>query len=84
MEKGRKNKMSSTKKILLSMLAGLIIGIALYYILPEGFFKEKVLVNGVFYLFGQGFIRLLQMLVVPLVFFSIGTGVMQMRDVKIW
>lgn len=42
---------------------------------------KKILVDGVFFLFGQGFIRLLQMLVVPLVFFSIATGVMQMKDV---
>lgn len=77
-----KNKMSSTKKILLSMLLGLVIGIGLHYLVPDGFFKQSVLIDGVFYLFGQGFVRLLQMLVVPLVFFSIGTGVMQMRDIS--
>lgn len=77
-----KKKMSSTKKILLSMLIGLVVGIGLHYIIPDGFFKQSVLIDGVFFLFGQGFVRLLQMLVVPLVFFSIGTGVMQMRDVS--
>ena len=75
-------KMSATKKILLSMLIGLVVGIGLHYIVPDGFFKKSVLIDGVFFLFGQGFVRLLQMLVVPLVFFSIGTGVMQMRDVS--
>src|SRR5690625_1568417 len=74
--------MSSTKKILLSMLIGLVVGIGLHYLIPDGFFKQSVLIDGVFYLFGQGFVRLLQMLVVPLVFFSIGTGVMQMKDVS--
>ena len=69
-------KMSATKKILLSMLIGLVVGIGLHYIVPDGFFKQSVLIDGVFFLFGQGFVRLLQMLVVPLVFFSIGTGVM--------
>lgn len=77
-----KKKMSSTKKILLSMLIGLVVGIGLHYLIPDGFFKQSVLIDGVFFLFGQGFVRLLQMLVVPLVFFSIGTGVMQMRDVS--
>ena len=64
------------------MLIGLVVGIGLHYIVPDGFFKKSVLIDGVFFLFGQGFVRLLQMLVVPLVFFSIGTGVMQMRDVS--
>lgn len=77
-----KKKMSATKKILLSMLIGLIVGIGLHYIIPDGFFKQSILIDGLFFLFGQGFVRLLQMLVVPLVFFSIGTGVMQMRDVS--
>ena len=62
-----KKKMSSTKKILLSMLIGLVVGIGLHYLIPDGFFKQSVLIDGVFYLFGQGFVRLLQMLVVPLV-----------------
>ena len=82
MTETEKKKMNPTKKILLSMLIGLLVGIALHYTIPDGFFKQSVLIDGVFFLFGQGFIRLLQMLVVPLVFFSIGTGVMQMRDIS--
>ena len=82
MTANEKKKMSATKKILLSMLIGLVVGIGLHYIVPDGFFKKSILIDGVFFLFGQGFVRLLQMLVVPLVFFSIGTGVMQMRDVS--
>ena len=41
-----------------------------------------MLVNGVFDVLGQGFIRLMQMLVVPLVFFSLVTGAMSMGDTK--
>lgn len=74
--------MSATKKIFYSMLIGLVLGIILHYALPDGYFKQTILVDGFFYLFGQGFVRLLQMLVVPLVFFSIATGVMQMKDVS--
>lgn len=75
-------QMSATKKIFYAMLVGLVLGIALHYTLPDGYFKQTILVDGVFYLLGQGFVRLLQMLVVPLVFFSITTGVMQMKDVS--
>lgn len=81
-EKSKEKKTNATKKILYSMLLGLALGILLFYILPDGYVKEKVLVNGIFYLFGQGFVRLLQMVVVPLVFFSITTGVMQMKDIS--
>lgn len=77
-----KKKMSATKKIFYAMLLGLLLGIALHYILPDGYFKQTVLIDGIFYLFGQGFVRALQMLVVPLVFFSITTGVMQMNDIS--
>lgn len=76
-----KKKMSSTKKILYSMLLGLAVGLLLYYLLPDGYIKQTIFIDGIFYLLGQGFVRSLQMLVVPLVFFSITTGVMQMKDV---
>ncbi|WP_213818525.1 dicarboxylate/amino acid:cation symporter [Garciella nitratireducens] len=75
-----KNKMSSTKQIMLALLFGLIIGLLLHYILGEGWLRDTVLVDGLFYFIGQGFVRLLQMLVVPLVFFSISSGAMAMGD----
>lgn len=78
----KSEKMSSTKKILLSMLIGLVVGLALHYLLPDGYIKQTILVDGLFYLLGQGFVRMLQMLVVPLVFFSITCGVMQMNDIS--
>lgn len=43
-------------------------------------FRDTVLVDRVLYLLGQGFIRALQMLVVPLVLFSIAGGTMAMGD----
>ena len=81
-EETKIKKMSATKKILYSMLIGLVVGLILHYALPDGYIKQTVLIDGLFYLLGQGFVRLLQMLVVPLVFFSITTGVMQMKDVS--
>ena len=50
--------------------------------MPNGFIKDTVLINGVFYVVGQGFIRLMQMLVVPLVFCSLVCGSMAIGDTK--
>src|SRR5690625_6350325 len=44
--------------------------------------KDDIIVEGVFYLIGQMFIRDMQMLVVPLVFFSIADGCRNMGDTK--
>ena len=45
-------------------------------------FVQNVLVNGIFYVVGQGFIRLMQMLVVPLVFCSLICGATAIGDSK--
>lgn len=44
--------------------------------------KDTVFVNGIFYVVGNGFIRLMKMLVVPLVFCSLVCGSMAMGDTK--
>ena len=75
-----KKKMSLTTKIFLALVLGIVAGIALHYLLPEGHLRDKVLVEGVFTVLGQAFLRLLQMLVVPLVFFSLSTGALSMGD----
>ena len=75
-----KKKMSLTTKIFLALILGIIAGIALHYLLPAGHLRDKVLVEGVFTVLGQAFLRLLQMLVVPLVFFSLSTGALSMGD----
>ena len=41
-----------------------------------------MIVNGIFYVIGQGFIRLMQMLVVPLVFCSLVCGSMAIGDTR--
>ena len=75
-----KKKMSLTTKIFLALILGIVAGIALHYLLPAGHLRDKVLVEGVFTVLGQAFLRLLQMLVVPLVFFSLSTGALSMGD----
>ncbi len=47
-----------------------------------GTVRDDIFVNGIFYVVGQGFIRLMQMLVVPLVFCSIVCGAAFIGDTK--
>ena len=54
----------------------------LYYWVPNGTFRDDVLINGVFYVVGDGFLRLMQMLVVPLVFCSLVCGSAAIGDTK--
>ena len=46
------------------------------------FIKDVILMENVFYLGGNLFIKLMKMLVVPLVFFSIIVGVASISDIK--
>lgn len=75
-EKGprRLPRLGLTSQILLALVLGLLCGVVLHYAVPAGAVRDDILVGGVFYLVGQGFIRLMQMLVVPLVFCSIVCG----------
>ena len=59
-----------------------MVGVVVHYVIPEGGFRDDVLINGIFYVIGNGFIRLMQMLVVPLVFCSLVCGSMAIGDTK--
>lgn len=78
MEKSK--KLSLSAKILISLVLGAITGVLIYYLLPAGQIRDDILIEGVFRFIGQGFMNLLQMLVVPLVFFSLSTGALSMGD----
>ena len=54
----------------------------IHYWIPSSYIKDTVIVEGVLYVIGQGFIRLMQMLVVPLVFCSLVCGSMSIGDTK--
>ena len=71
-----KKKMGLTTKIFISLLAGALFGVILCYLVPKSSIKDDVIVEGILYVIGQGFIRLMKMLVVPLVFCSIVCGSM--------
>lgn len=77
-----KKKLGLTTKIFIALILGAVFGILLHYAVPSGQIKDTILVEGVLYVIGQGFIRLMKMLVVPLVFCSIVCGSMSIGDTK--
>lgn len=68
--------------ILIGMVLGLIVGLIVNFYVTDPFIKDIVLMNNVFYLGGNLFIKLMKMLVVPLVFFSIVVGVASISDIR--
>ncbi len=68
--------------MLIGMILGFIVGLILNFYVSDPFIKDIVLRDNIFYLGGTGFIRLMKMLVVPLVFFSIVVGVASISDIK--
>lgn len=75
-QKKEKKKIGLTTKIFIALLAGAVFGIILCYAVPSGHIKDDIIVEGVLYVVGQGFIKLMKMLVVPLVFCSLVCGSM--------
>ena len=77
-----KKKFNLTTKIFIALILGAICGIVLHYIVPASNFRDKILIEGVFYIIGNGFLKLMQMLVVPLVFCSLVCGAAAIGDTK--
>lgn len=82
MAKAKKKKMALSVKIFIALIAGALLGVVIHYFVPESYIRDTVIINGVLYVIGQGFIRLMQMLVVPLVFCSLVCGSMAIGDTK--
>lgn len=74
-------KMSLTTKIMIGMVTGLIFGVIANRINVP--FINDYLVNGLFHMIGTAFVNALKMLVVPLVVFSLLTGVFGISDVRL-
>ena len=81
-EKKEKKKLGLSTTIFLSLIIGALFGVVIHYWVPESYFRDTVLIEGILYVVGQGFIRLMQMLVVPLVFCSLVCGSMAIGDTK--
>src|SRR5690554_747803 len=76
-----KKKMSLTTKVLIGLILGVITGIIVFNF-PSGLLKDTILINGIFQLLGQIFLRGIMMLVVPLVFISLVNGTASIGDIK--
>ena len=75
-----KKKMGLTTKIFIGLIGGLIVGIIFNLFIPHSYVRDTVFVDGIFYVVGNGFIRLMKMLVVPLVFCSLVCGASAIGD----
>ncbi|MCM1500280.1 MAG: dicarboxylate/amino acid:cation symporter [Clostridium sp.] len=78
----KRKKMGLTAKIFAGLIGGLILGVILNLCVPHSYFRDTILVDGLFYVVGNGFIRLMKMLVVPLVFCSLVCGSSAIGDTK--
>ena len=74
--------MGLSTKIFIALLAGIVFGLLINFFLPTGVLKDTILIDGVLYIIGNGFIRLMQMLVIPLVICSLICGTMSIGDTK--
>ena len=79
--KGKK-KLGLTTQIFIALIVGAIVGIVINSFFIDVDAVNDVLVSGFFYVIGQGFINLMKMLVVPLVFCSIVCGAAAIGDTK--
>lgn len=77
-----KKKIGLSTQIFIALLIGALFGVVIHYWIPSSYIKDTVIVEGVLYVVGHGFIRLMQMLVVPLVFCSLICGSMAIGDTK--
>ncbi len=75
-------KISLGNWMLISLILGLIAGLYLNLYVHDNFIKDFILIDNVFYLGGNIFIRLMKMLVVPLVFCSIVVGMYSISDIR--
>ena len=78
----RLKKISLGNWILIGMILGIIVGLFLNLFVNNHFIKDIILIDNVFYLGGNIFIRLMKMLAVPLVFCSLVVGVSSISDIR--
>ena len=79
---GKGKTVNMTTWILVALIVGIVVGLVCSGFVKEGDWFDTYIIEGVFYVLGQWFIRLMQMLVVPLVFCSIVCGAASMADPK--
>jgi len=84
MKSGSKKKMTLTAKVMIGMGLGLLVGLAINLsgLNAEGSWVHTYVTNGLFHIVGVMFVMALKMLVVPLVFFSLISGVIGIGDIR--
>ena len=75
-------KLSLGNWILISMFLGILTGLFLNVYVDNHFIKDFILMDNIFYLGGDIFIKLMKMLVVPLVFCSIIMSLASISDIR--
>jgi Na+/H+-dicarboxylate symporter len=74
--------MSFTKKVLFSMVAGIVVGLLINNFFLPNQLIESVLINQIFHSVSSIFLILLKMIVLPLIFVSIISGIISINDVN--
>ncbi len=79
-----RKKMTLTTKVLWAMALGALLGLVINYssMGSKGTFLDTYIINGLFALIGTLFVKALKMLVVPLVLFSLLSGVIGIGDIR--
>jgi Na+/H+-dicarboxylate symporter len=77
--------MNLTVKVIVGMALGIVVGLGINFsgLNSEGSFVQEFITSGLFYVVGKMFINALNMMVVPLVLFSLICGVCGIGDVKL-
>lgn len=77
--------MNLTVKVIVGMALGIVVGLAINFsgLNSEGGFVQEFITGGLFHVVGKMFINALNMMVVPLVLFSLICGVCGIGDVKL-
>ena len=75
-------KISLGNWILIAMILGTLTGLFLNFYVEDPLIKNYILMDNVFYVGGELFIRLMKMLVVPLVFCSIIMSLASISDIR--
>ncbi|WP_317931206.1 dicarboxylate/amino acid:cation symporter [Halioxenophilus sp. WMMB6] len=76
--------MNLTVKVFIGLLVGLLVGLAINVagLNSSGSFTQVYLIDGLFFTIGKLFVNALKMLVVPLVLFSLISGVVGIGDIR--
>lgn len=77
--------MNLTVKVIVGMALGIVVGLGINFsgLNSEGSFVQEFITSGLFHVVGKMFINALNMMVVPLVLFSLICGVCGIGDVKL-